>query len=152
MQTLIIDIATGLLTAFLILVGQKQWLFVQSLFDRESRRQARQITGSWTATETFADGTNDEFHVEIHCIGGRVTGTHRCSAGVDCKLEYPLVGTYKDHVINFTWMPRDHSLLESGTVTARLLRDGELDGHGLYIETDDGKVYASKYIAKKDQG
>jgi hypothetical protein len=150
MHAFILDVAAGLFTGFLTLVATWQWPLIKSLFDRESRRQAKQIAGQWTARETFADGTHDEFLLEIDCVSGRVTGAHSCMAGVDQKKQFPLVGTYKDQIVNFTWMPRDHSLLESGTVTARLVRDGELDGHGLYIEPTDGKVYASAYSARKE--
>lgn len=150
MWPFVLNVTAGLFTAFLILIIKWQWPFIQSLFDAESRRQARQISGIWTAQEIFADGTQDEFLLEIHCVGGRVTGTHRCLAGFDHKKEFPFVGTYKDHVLALTWMPKDHALLESGTVAGRLLRDGELEGHGLYVEPVDGKIYVSTYKARKD--
>jgi len=149
MKELLLNIIGGLLTAMVAIIAKRYWPLIMDLFDRESRRQAKQISGLWTAREVFADKTHDEFLVEIRCVNGKVNGMHKCLNGVDRTGEFPLSGSYKDHILNFTWIPLDNSLLESGTVTAKLIRDKELEGHGLYIEPADGKIYTSEFIASK---
>ena len=87
--------------------------------------------------------------MEINCKGGQVTGTHTCLTGPDEGQKFDIAGTYKDQILTFTWMPSNRTVLESGTVTARLVKDRQLEGHGLYIEPADGKVYTSNFTANK---
>jgi hypothetical protein len=149
MEKFIYDVIVGLLVAFLTLVAKWQWPLIKSLLTEESRRQAKQINGAWDVTEDFTDATQDTFTMELNCKGGRVTGTHTCLAGPDQGQTFDIEGTYKDQILSFTWMPKNRAALESGTVTAKLTHDRQLEGHGLYIEPSDGKVYTSNFIAKK---
>jgi hypothetical protein len=149
LDVFIIGLASGLTVALLLWIFKIQSHFFKNLFDEESRRQAKQINGEWKASETFADGTIDSFKLELKCIGGKVDGRQDCLTGHDEGKSYRIEGTYKDHILNFTWIPLNEQSIESGTVTARLIKDHNLDGHGLYIEPDDGKVYTSKFMAEK---
>lgn len=150
MEKFIIDVIVGLVVALLILVAKWQWPLIKSLFDEESRRQAAQIAGTWDATEDFSGSkTQDTFTMEINCRGGRVSGTHTCLTGPDQGKRFDIEGRYKDQVLTFAWMPSSREALESGTITAKLTQDRLLEGHGLYIEPHDGKVYTSAFSAKK---
>jgi hypothetical protein len=149
-EKFIFDVAVGLVVALLSLVAKWQWPLIKSLFDAESRRQGAQISGVWKAIESFS-GTNtqDTFSMEVTCRGGKVTGTHTCLTGPDEGKKFDIRGNYKDQVLTFAWMPSSREALESGTVTAKLAKDRRLEGHGLYIEPDDGKVYTSTFVADK---
>lgn len=150
MEKFFFDVLVGLAVATLTWVVKWQWPFIRSLFDAESRRQASQIKGTWQATEFFSGSkTQDTFTMEIDCRGGRVTGTHTCLSGPDEGKKFDIDGTYKDLILNFTWVPSNREELESGTITAKLAQDRLLEGHGLYIEPDDGKVYTSDFTANK---
>ena len=150
MEKFIIDVAVGLVVALLTLVAKWQWPLIKSLFDEESRRLAAQVAGTWDANEQFSgSNTQNTYAMEVNCRGGRVTGMHTCLNGPDQGKKFDLVGTYKDQILTFAWMPSSREALESGTVTARLVQDKQLEGHGLYIEPQDGKVYTSTYSAKK---
>jgi hypothetical protein len=85
----------------------------------------------------------------LSCRGGVVTGTHTCLSGPDQGRVFELQGSYKDLILTFAWFPSSREALESGTVTAKLVQDGVLAGHGLYIEPGDGKVYTSTYSARR---
>jgi len=150
MADILHDTLITIIVALLTLVASWQWRFIKSLFDAEIRRQSKQIIGKWNVIETFNDGTEDNFTMELNCRGGKVTGTHYCNSGFDEGKEYDINGMYKDHILSFKWMPKDSEMLESGTVTVLLLPNNKLlDGHGLYIEPDDGKVYTSTFKASK---
>lgn len=151
MEKFVYDVVIGVFVAVLGIAAKWQWPLIRSLFDAESRRQARQIVGTWNARELFADGTQDEFLIDMYCSGGKVSGSHRCLAGFDKDRTFHIDGTYKDQVLAVRWMPSDNSLLESGTVTAKLMQDGRLQGHGLYVEPTDGRVYTSEFIAQKNR-
>lgn len=150
-EKLIVDVIVGGVVALLGIFAKWQWPAIKGLFDEENRNQAAQISGSWEATENFlATNTKNRYVMEISCRSGRVTGKHVCTDGFDKGKTFDLRGTYKDHILTFTWTPKPRHALESGTVTAKLFRDGMLEGHGLYIEPDDGKVYTSTYEAIKN--
>ena len=139
-----------------ILERKYWWYFIVDKFNSESRRQSKQISGKWKATELFAFNNDpndkDDFIVKIECKGGIVTGTHECIGGFDLQgTVYTINGTYKDHILTFTWMQKDKSKLESGTITAIFsdtLTD-KLEGHGLYYEADDGKIHTSTFTATR---
>jgi hypothetical protein len=150
MGQFIFDVVVGLVVAAISIVAKWQWPLIKSLFDEESRRQARQVSGTWNAVEYFlGSSAKDTFKMEIICRGGRVTGTHTCLSGPDIDKKFNIEGTYKDQILSFVWKPTDDSALESGTVTARFVQDKRLEGHGLYIEPEDGKVYTSKFDATR---
>jgi hypothetical protein len=150
MEKLIFDVIVGLVVALLTLIAKWQWPLIKSLFDEESRRQARQIDGTWNATEDFSgSNTQNTYTMKINCRGGRVTGINTCLSGPDQGKDFDTEGAYKDQILTFTWMPSSREVLESGTVTVKLERDKLLVGHGLYIEPADGKVYTSIFKATK---
>jgi len=149
MDTFAIGVISGLVVAFLLWLAKWQSPMIRSLFDVESRRQAKQLTGIWDAQELFIDGTEDTFRMTLECKGGQVKGRHDCLTGHDAATAYDIVGTYKDLILTFHWKPIDIESLESGTVTVRLIKDHELEGYGLYVEPDDGKVYTSTFRASK---
>jgi hypothetical protein len=149
-EKLILDVVAGLLVALLSLVGKAQWPLIRNLFDDESRRQAKQISGTWKATEVFHDSrSQNTYTMHVKCRGGQITGTHVCLTGPDAGKTFDLRGTYKDRVLTFAWTPSSREELESGTVTAILDQDRHLAGHGLYIEPADGKVHTSTYTATR---
>lgn len=150
-EKLIFDVVAGLLVALLLLVGKAQWPLIRNLFDAESRRQAKQISGTWKATEVFHDSrSQNTYTMHIKCRGGQVTGTHVCLTGPEDEGKtFDLRGTYKDRILTFAWAPSSREELESGTVTAILDQDRHLAGHGLYIEPADGKVHTSTYTATR---
>jgi hypothetical protein len=73
MEKFAYDVLVGLLVAFLTLVAKWQWPLITSLFESEEvSRLARQISGTWDATEDFTgSSTTDTFAMEINCRGGR---------------------------------------------------------------------------------
>jgi hypothetical protein len=148
MEKVLYDVVIGGLVALLTLAVRWQLPFIRSLFDEESRRQSKQISGTWNAKEVFADGSEDNFIMDIHCRWGRVTGKHTCHSGYDEGKTYDIEGTYKDQILTFGWKPSNSVGLESGTVTARLVTDRRLEGHGLYVEPADGKIYTSIFKAE----
>lgn len=151
LEKVILDVFVGAVVALLGIVAKWQWPIIRSLFDEESRRQGAQISGSWEAIEDFpASKSQNKYTMELKCRGGRVTGQHVCIDGPDKGKTFNLNGSYKDQILTFTWMPDNRAALESGTVTARLSKDKRLEGHGLYIEPDDGRVYTSTYTATKN--
>jgi hypothetical protein len=146
----VFDVAVGLAVAVLTLVGKWQWPLIKSVFDAEGRRLAAQVNGRWKAIEAFSgSSTTDTFTMDIVCRSQRVTGTHTCLTGPDEGKRFDIVGTYKDQILTFTWAPSSREALESGTVTAKLVEDKVLRGHGLYIEPKDGLVYTSVFSAAK---
>ncbi len=146
----VFDVAVGLVVGLLTLFARWQWPLIRSLFDGESRRQAAQVSGTWKASELFADtNTKNTYTMEIKCRGGKVTGTHICLTGPDEGRVFDLSGSYKDQVLTFAWVPNSREALESGTVTAILAQDKRLAGHGLYIEPGDRKVHTSIYEANR---
>jgi hypothetical protein len=146
---LTVGVSSGVLTAALALVANWQWPLIQSWFDKEIRRQARLIEGQWETTEVFtASNTQGTYTLEINSKGRRVTGTLRGLTGPDQGTEFDVEGTFKDLILTYVWTKRGPRALESGTTTAKLVRDGELEGHGLYIEPGDGKVHTSTFTAK----
>lgn len=147
---LAVGVTGGLITAVLILVIKTNASLIQSWFDKEMRRQAALITGKWRATETFADRrSKDVFIMDLKCRGHRIKGTLDCIEGYDEGESFELEGMFRDLMLTFVWKKKGERALESGTVTVRLPlpREGELEGHGLYIEPRDGKVYTSKFEA-----
>jgi hypothetical protein len=149
-EKFIFDVAVGLVVALLSLFAKWQWPLIRSLIDAESRRQGAQISGTWKAIEDFSgSSTQDTFTMELTCRGGKVTGTHTCLTGPDEGKKFDIRGSYKDQILTFTWMPSSREALESGTVTAKLTQDRRLEGHGLYIEPNDGRVYPSTFAADK---
>jgi hypothetical protein len=97
----------------------------------------------------FADSTQDTYILEINPKGRRITGTLKDFVGPDKGYEFDIEGTFKDLILTFMWTKKGPRSLESGTTTAKLVQDGsQLEGHGLYIEPDDGKVYTSTFTAK----
>ena len=149
-EKIVLDVFVGAIVAILGVIAKWQWPFIRSLFDEESRRQAAQVSGLWEAIEQFpASHTQNKYTMHVKCRGGRVSGQHVCIDGPDKGKTFDLNGSYKDQILTFTWAPFDREALESGTVTARLSKDKLLQGHGLYIEPDDGKVYTSTYTATK---
>ncbi|MGH8212616.1 MAG: hypothetical protein ACREPP_05225 [Rhodanobacteraceae bacterium] len=150
MEKFLLDVLVGLAVAALSLLAKWQAPYIRSLFDAESRRQADQINGRWKVTEVFSGSKDtDTFNMKLSCHGSRVTGDHVGDSGPDDGRQFDIEGSYKDQILSFTWMPDNRSALESGTVTARLVRDKRLEGHGLYIEPTDGKVYTSTFVADK---
>lgn len=150
MEKFLLDVLVGLVVAVLSLIAKWQVPFFRSLIDAESRRQAKQINGNWRATEEFSGSRDkDTFAMTLSCRGSRVTGSHIGLTGPDQGRRFDISGSYKDQILNFTWTPDNKTALESGTVTARLVSDGRLEGHGLYIETDDGRVYTSIFTAHR---
>lgn len=146
---MLVGVGGGVLAGLLTLLIQWRWLYIQSLFDKEARRQAKQISGKWQATEVFLGPTKQNtYSMEINCLGGRVTGKHACLTGADPGEEFPIEGTFRDQILAFVWNKKGERALELGTVTVRLVRQGELEGHGLYVEPSDGKVYTSTFSAK----
>lgn len=142
--------AVGLVTSIVVAIAKWQWPLIKSVFDAEGRRVAEQISGEWNATEIFSgSASTDTFTMRIICRSGRVTGMHTCLSGPDVGKSFDITGTYKDQVLSFTWAPSSRAALESGTVTAKLSQDKLLEGHGLYIEPADGKVYTSTFTATK---
>jgi hypothetical protein len=143
------DLMMGVLGGLVVLFLQQSWPWLQSIFDKDLRRQARQISGPWAATENFL-GSNetDTFRMEIACVGGRVTGKYICLSGPDADDTFSIHGTFKDQILTFIWSKEGNRAIESGTVTARLTTGKQLEGHGLYIEPGDEKVYPSTFFAK----
>jgi hypothetical protein len=148
-KTILVEVIVGAILAVLGAIVKWQWPLIRSLFDAESRRQASQIEGSWNGHEHFADGAKDDFILKISCRSGIVKGTHYCVGGYDQHKEYEAEGRYKDHILSLRWAPKSKSALESGAIAARLVSDGKLEGHGLYVEPLDGRVYTSKFSATK---
>lgn len=155
-EKLVVDVIVGGVVALLGIIAKWQWPAIRSLFDEESRRQAAQVSGSWESTESFPatssqnPSSQNKYAMDISCRGGQVTGKDICIEGFDKGKSFELRGTYKDQILTFTWRPHLREALESGTVTARLTKDKRLEGHGLYIEPDDGKVYTSTFTATKN--
>jgi len=149
MAKLAYDLVVAVLGGLLLLLLQQSWPRLQSIFDKDLRRQAKQISGPWDATEIFL-GSNetDTFKMDITCVGGRVTGKYNCLTGPDAGETFSIQGTFKDQILTFIWSKEGNRAIESGTVTARLTTGKQLEGHGLYIEPGDEKVYPSKFFAK----
>ena len=149
MAKLAYDLVVAVLGGLLLLLLQQSWPRLQSIFDKDLRRQAKQISGPWDATEIFL-GSNetDTFKMDITCVGGRVTGKYNCLTGPDAGDTFSIHGTFKDQILTFIWSKEGNRAIESGTVTARLTTGKQLEGHGLYIEPGDEKVYPSKFFAK----
>jgi hypothetical protein len=146
---LTIAVVGGVLTIPVTLLVKQNLHMMRSWFDGELRRQARQISGKWRGSEEFSgSNTKDTFSMKINCRGGQVTGTARCLTGPDVDQTFSSQGRFKDQLLTFVWVKEGPIALESGTVSAKLVRDGELEGHGLYIEPSDGKVYTSIFRAK----
>lgn len=146
---LTVGVSAGLLTAFVALIAKWQWPLIQSWFDKEIRRQAALIEGEWETTEVFtASNTQGTYVLKIDSKGRRVTGTLTGLTGPDQGTRFDIEGTFKDLILTFVWRKRGPRALESGTTAAKLVRDGEFEGHGLYIEPNDGKVYTSIFTAK----
>lgn len=142
-------IISGIAVSFLTWFTKMQLPLIRNFFDSESQRQAKQIAGEWDFRETFSDNTEDTFLMTLHCKGGIVTGEHVCLEGFDAKKRYRIDGSYKDHILTFRWNRHDNDSLESGTITARLTKDNVLEGHGLYVEPEDGKIYTSIITGKR---
>jgi hypothetical protein len=143
------DLIIGVVGGFVVLLLQWSWPLLQSIFDKDLRRQAKQISGSWSATENFQGSSEvDTFRVEISCVGGRVSGKYICLTGPDAGETFSIHGTFKDQILTFLWSKQGNRAIESGTVTARLTTAKQLEGHGLYIEPGDEKVYPSKFFAQ----
>jgi hypothetical protein len=143
------DLIVGVIGGFVVLLLQRSWPWLQSVFDGDLRRQAKQIEGSWEATENFqGSGETGTFRIEISCVGGRVSGKYICLTGPDAGEPFSLHGTFKDQILTFLWSKEGNRATESGTVTAKLTTAKELEGHGLYFEPGDGKVHPSIFFAK----
>jgi hypothetical protein len=143
------DLVIGVIGGFVVLLLQRSWPWLQSIFDGDLRRQAKQIEGSWEATENFQGSSDiDTFRIEISCVGGRVSGKYICLTGPDAGETFSIHGTFKDQILTFLWSKEGNRAIESGTVTAKLTTAKQLEGHGLYIEPGDGKVYPSTFFAK----
>jgi hypothetical protein len=110
-----------------------------------------QLNGLWRATEEFDDGTKAIFDMEIKCKNGIVKGTHHSVSGMDKGTTYKISGTYnKDNILNFLWTQKQKSKLESGTVSAKLINDGFLEGKGCFREPRDQKIHPSTFMAIKE--
>lgn len=143
------DLSIGVIGGLLLLFLQWSWPWLQGIFDKDLRRQAKQISGSWAATEDFQGSSEtDTFRIEISCTGGRVSGKYICLTGPDAGETFSIHGTFKDQILTFLWSKEGNRAIESGTVTARLTTAKQLEGHGLYIEPGDEKVYPSNFFAK----
>jgi|BogFormECP12_OM1_1039635.scaffolds.fasta_scaffold71132_1 hypothetical protein len=129
------------------------WNFVIGKLTKEARRQSKQISGKWKTKEDFnsADFPKDicMYDMELICNGGIVKGTQTCVDGYDKGKTYVVTGTYKDQILNLAWTRKDMSSLESGTASAKLNTDGHLEGHGIYLEPDDGKIHTSTFAAER---
>jgi hypothetical protein len=146
---LTIGVASGVLTSALALASKQQWPLIQSWFDPEIRRQAKMIQGQWTTTEAFlASKTQGTYSLTIKPKGRRITGSLRGLEGPDPDADFDIEGTFKDLILTFTWRKKGLHALESGATTAKLVREGTLEGHGLYIEPRDGKVHTSTFRAE----
>lgn len=149
MEKLIYDIAIGLVTALVILAIKHNWSLIVSVFQQDIRRIARLLEQEWTATEVFSDdNTTDEFTMKLRCRGRQVSGVMFCTGGPDKGREYELKGFFDSLILTLTWTPKDAVALESGTLTAKLIKDGKaLEGHGVFYSPLTEKVHTSTFNA-----
>jgi hypothetical protein len=149
MEKIIYDIAVGLATALVILACKHYWSLIVSMFQQDIRRVARLLEQSWTGTETFSDdGSTDEFNMKLCCRGRQVSGNMICSGGPDKGREYDLKGSFDSLILSLIWTPKDAVALESGTITAKLVKDGKaLEGHGVFYSPITEKIHTSTFAA-----
>lgn len=149
MNEFLIGIASGVTATGIVFFIKKNMFLIQNWRNEELIRVARLIEGKWQATETFSDdNSNSEFTMNLKCsLDQAVTGTQVCTSGFDKNQEFELTGSFRDTVLTFMWRKKGERALESGATTVKLVREGVLEGHGLYINPADGKVYTSTFTA-----
>ena len=150
MNDLLIGIAAGLIAAGIGFFIKKNLVLIQNWRNEEIIRIARLIEGKWQATEIFSDDNSQSvFTMNLKCrLDQVVTGTQVCTSGFDNNQDFDLTGSFKDTILTFMWRKKGERAMESGATTVKLVREGELEGYGLYINPADGKVYTSTFTAK----
>ena len=140
-------VAAGIGGAITHLAKKYQSVF-QNWRNKEVNRVAQLIEGNWRADELFSDDNSKaSYTMKLTCHGNEVTGTQLCTSGrYDKNAEFDLSGSFQDLTLRFMWTKRRS--VESGTVTARLMPGGLLEGHGLFL-APPGKVYPSTFSATK---
>ena len=122
-------------------------------FDREYQRQIGRILGTWEdVTEAFTDsGTENTYVMNLRASGARITGETICKTGPDAGKIFSLEGSFRDLILRLTWVPTAHAehSPESGALALKFTNEGTLEGYDLYIEPGDGKVHASKFLARR---
>ncbi len=123
-------------------------LWFTKLLDPIAKKQAKLLHGSWTANEAFSDDkSHATYKLELVCRGAQVTGTQSYMSGrPDKNATFDLTGSFENSVVTFTWTKTNS--LETGAGTLKLVADGKLEGHGLYVANQ--KVYTSVFTATKD--
>lgn len=146
-----VGVLAGLLTSLLILAIDHYWSLIVSIFQQDIRRVARLLEQEWTATETFSDdNTTDEYSMKLRCRGREVSGTMFCTNGPDKNREYQLKGSFDSLILTLTWVPKDAVALESGTITAKLVKDGKaLEGSGIFYSPITERIHTSVFAAHR---
>jgi hypothetical protein len=145
-------VATGLITATLILIIKRYWSrVIVPWFQQDIRRTARLFEGKWNATEKFSDDkTTDVFSMELHCHGRQVTGEMVCVSGPDKDRVYELTGLFQNLILTLSWIPKGDRAIETGTITVQLVDDArKLSGHGIFYSPKTDKLHTSVFIAAR---
>lgn len=144
---LINGIIGGLVATFLTLVIGRIWLSIIVPWYEERVYHDAHFEGRWEGTETFSD-TNppliDRFTIEIRRAGHRVTAITTCLEGPDRGKIYESIGSFKNLILTLSWVPRDDTSLERGTITAKLVENGQkFVGHGSFYSPATERVHSS---------
>ena len=67
---------------------------------------------------------------------------------VDRGKVYEFSGSFKNLILTLSWMPRDDTSLERGTLTVKLVENGrKFVGHGAFYSPATERVHASTFEA-----
>ena len=131
--------------------GKTNYRRIRGQFDQEFRRQAARIVGKkWRGTETFShDGTTNEYDMTFRIRGYDVIGKQKCIRGFDPGREFHSVGRFQDGVLRMTWVPSNRDAVESGAFALKLIKEGLLEGCGLYVEPEVQAIRTSTIKATR---
>jgi hypothetical protein len=78
----------------------------------------------------------------------RVEATTTCLEGPDRGKVYEFGGSFKNLILTLSWMPRDDTSLERGTLTVKLVENGrKFVSHGAFYSPATERVHASTFEA-----
>ena len=141
----------GLVATFLTLVIRKMWLSIIMPWYEERVYHDAHFEGRWEGSESFSDTDPplvDRFTMEIRRQGHRVEATTTCLEGPDRGKVYEFSGSFKNLILTLSWMPRDDTSLERGTLTVKLVENGrKFVGHGAFYSPATERVHASTFEA-----
>ena len=146
---LINGIIGGLVATFLTLFIGRIWRSIIVPWYEERVYHDAHFEGRWEGTETFSD-TNpplvDRVTMELRRTGHRVAAITTCLDGPDRGKIYESAGSFKNLILTLSWVPRDDRSLERGTITAKLVENGQkFVGHGSFYSPQTERVHSSTF-------